>query len=76
MFQEVTKRVADDDEVNELMSVYSDHLQHYEANSEAARQLIAVGQLKADEKLDPVQLAAWTMVSNLVLNLDEVISKN
>ena len=64
------------EEVNELMSVYADHLQHYQANHEAAGQLIAIGESKADENLDPVELAAWTMVGNLVLNLDEVISKN
>jgi hypothetical protein len=40
-----------------------------------ARQLIAVGESKADAKLDPVELAAWTMLANELMNLDEVLTK-
>jgi hypothetical protein len=34
-----------------------------------------VGESKPDDKLNPSELAAWTMVGNLLLNLDEVINK-
>ena len=37
--------------------------------------LISVGELKPDAKLNPSELAAWTMIANLLLNLDEVINK-
>ena len=37
--------------------------------------LIAVGESKPDATLNPSELAAWTMIANLVLNLDEVINK-
>jgi hypothetical protein len=42
---------------------------------EAAKQLIDVGESKPDPTLNLSELAAWTMVANLVLNLDEVITK-
>ena len=42
---------------------------------EAARQLIDVGETRPDPSLNPSELAAWTMVANLMLNLDEVINR-
>jgi hypothetical protein len=34
-----------------------------------------VGETTPDPKLNPSELAAYTMVANLVLNLDEVMNK-
>ena len=39
------------------------------------RKLIAVGESKADPTLDPPTLAAWTMLANELMNLDEVLNK-
>ena len=39
------------------------------------KRIIAVGESAPDPKLNPEELAAWTMVANLVLNLDEVVNK-
>ncbi|MEO2092240.1 MAG: DUF1553 domain-containing protein, partial [Gemmataceae bacterium] len=47
----------------------------YAAKPEEAKKLIAVGEKKADAKLDAGQLAAWTMLCNQLLNLDEVLNK-
>ncbi len=57
------------------MSAYRDHRATYRGDVEAAKRLIEVGESKPDPMLDPSELAAWTMVANLVLNLDEVITK-
>jgi mono/diheme cytochrome c family protein len=76
MFRLCTARQPDPDEAAELVGVFGDHLAHFTANIEAAKRFIEVGELKPDESLDPVELAAWTMVANLILNLDEVVSKN
>jgi len=37
--------------------------------------LLAVGQKRIDEKLNPAEAAAYTMTASLILNLDEVITK-
>ena len=42
---------------------------------EAAKALIEMGESKPDAKLDPSELAAWTMIGNILLNLDEVVTK-
>jgi mono/diheme cytochrome c family protein len=48
---------------------------HYKAKPEEAKKLIAFGESKADPKLDASELAAWTMLANQLLNLDEVLNK-
>ncbi|HND51401.1 MAG TPA: DUF1553 domain-containing protein [Pirellulaceae bacterium] len=48
---------------------------YYQGHADDAKQLIAVGESKADANLDPVALAAWTMTINELLNLDEVLNK-
>ena len=50
-------------------------LAEYKANPAAAKELIAFGESKADAALDPAELAAWTMLVNQVMNLDEVLNK-
>ncbi|MFH1302302.1 MAG: DUF1553 domain-containing protein, partial [Planctomycetota bacterium] len=58
------------------LNTFKDMLSHYQSDPKAATELIAVGESKPDAALNPQELAAWTMVANLVLNLDEVLSKN
>jgi hypothetical protein len=50
-------------------------LKHYKANLVEAKNLLTVGQSPADGKLDPPTLAAWTMLTNELMNLDEVLNK-
>jgi hypothetical protein len=47
----------------------------YNANAGEAQKLIAVGESKPDAALPPAELAAWTMLCNELLNLDEVLNK-
>jgi hypothetical protein len=58
-----------------LVAAYNEHLATYRQNPEAARKLITVGETKPDPRLDACELAAWTMMANIVLNLDEVLNK-
>jgi hypothetical protein len=48
---------------------------HYAAQADDAKKLVAVGESKAESKLPTSQLAAWTMVANELMNLDEVLNK-
>ena len=48
---------------------------YYEAHPADAQALIAVGESKPDASLAPPSLAAWTMLANEVMNLDEVLNK-
>jgi hypothetical protein len=75
LFQAATARRPDTRELAELLTALRDHLANYAKNVEAAKQLVGVGETKADPALNVSDLAAWTMVANLVLNLDEVLCK-
>ena len=48
----------------------------YDADPEAASQAIAHGESRPPAGLAPRELAAWTLVANLMLNLDETITRN
>jgi hypothetical protein len=50
-------------------------LAHYRASEADARALIAVGETPADAALDAGLLAAYTMLVNQLMNLDEVLNK-
>jgi hypothetical protein len=75
VFRLATARKPDAKELAELVSAYKDHLAVYVKDAVAAKKLIAVGESKPDAKLNASELAAMTMVANLILNLDEVINK-
>ncbi|MBM3998839.1 MAG: DUF1553 domain-containing protein [Planctomycetes bacterium] len=74
-FRLATARVPTDAERAVLHETLSAHADRYAADVESARKLIQVGESAPDATLDPAQLAAWTMLGNLILNLDESITK-
>jgi mono/diheme cytochrome c family protein len=75
LFRLTTARKPDAKELTELRAAYRDHLALYRRDAAKAKQLVSVGERKPDAKLNPSELAAWTMIANLVLNLDEVLNK-
>jgi hypothetical protein len=75
MFRLVTARRPDARELAELTGAYRDHLTAFSKDVSAAQKLLAVGETPVDPKLNPRELAAWTLIANLVLNLDEVLNK-
>ncbi|WP_165073035.1 DUF1553 domain-containing protein [Paludisphaera rhizosphaerae] len=54
--------------LDRLFAYYRDH-------PEDAEKLLAVGDSPRDPNLPPAEAAAWTMLANEVLNLDEVLNK-
>uniref|UniRef100_UPI00260C3E8C DUF1553 domain-containing protein n=1 Tax=uncultured Gimesia sp. TaxID=1678688 RepID=UPI00260C3E8C len=58
-----------------LLNVYLESLKHYQANPKAAEELMKVGESPRDEKIDAIQQAAWTVVANTILNLDETLTR-
>jgi mono/diheme cytochrome c family protein len=48
---------------------------YYQSHPGDARALVAVGESKPDARLDAPTLAAWTMLTNELMNLDEVLNQ-
>ncbi|MSU76558.1 MAG: DUF1553 domain-containing protein [Gemmataceae bacterium] len=53
----------------------SDLAAHYQKRPDDARKLITVGESQPDATLNAPTLAAWTMLVNQLMNLDEVLNK-
>ncbi len=47
----------------------------YRSHPDDAAKLIAVGESKPDPAIDAPTLAAWTMLANELMNLDEFLNK-
>jgi Protein of unknown function (DUF1553)/Protein of unknown function (DUF1549)/Planctomycete cytochrome C len=75
MFRLVTARSPGTKDFAELSSALSDLKAHYAKQPDAAKALIAAGESKPDPRFNTTELAAWTMIGNVILNLDEVITK-
>jgi hypothetical protein len=58
-----------------LERAYGGYLAEYRRNPDSAAKLIQVGESKPPAKLDPLELAACTALANVLLNLDEVVTK-
>jgi hypothetical protein len=52
------------------------HLARYREDAEAAQALISAGESKARPELPAAELAAYTLVANMLLNLDETLTRN
>ena len=55
--------------------LYRQQLANYTANREAAERLVSVGDSPRPTDVEPGVLAAWTALGNILLNLDEVVTK-
>ncbi len=75
-FRSVTARVPTKAEQVLLHDTLATHRSHYLKNTEAAQQVLANGESKANSTLPVPEFAAWTMVTNLLLNLDETLNRN
>jgi hypothetical protein len=74
-FRLATARQPDANEVRVLKDIEVQELAQYRRDKDAARKLLDVGESPADAKLDSGELAAWTTVASMILNLDETITK-
>lgn len=70
-FRLVVSRKPLEGELDRLLAFYKEQLAVYERDHLAARQLLGIKQ----DAPDTPELAAWTTVANVLLNMDETISK-
>jgi hypothetical protein len=75
MAERLLARPLSKQEMKIVKSSVGDLLTHYQAEPKEAEKLLAVGDSKPDPKLDAPTLAAYTMVANELMNMDEVLNK-
>jgi len=62
-------------ELHVLTAAIERSIQDFTKDSEAAKELLTLGEAKSDDKLNPAELAAYTTVASTLINLDETITK-
>jgi len=74
-FRLATSRQPRPQELALLVSGWQAHRQRFANDPAAAQKLTSIGQLARGERLDVIELAAYTTVAGMLLNLDETITK-
>ncbi|MFM7113891.1 MAG: DUF1553 domain-containing protein, partial [Planctomycetota bacterium] len=72
----VVSRLPEPDEEKSAVAFLERMLARYGADKEAAGKLVRVGESPVPAGIPEPDLAACTMLANLVLNLDETINRN
>ena len=71
----VLSRLPQPKELEIMNALYEKHLTEFTGNLEAAEALVTTGEAAAIEAVEPNQLAAWTSVARVILNLHETITR-
>ncbi|MGC4002312.1 MAG: DUF1553 domain-containing protein [Pirellulales bacterium] len=74
-FRLTTSRTPNERELEVLTKLHEDSLRRFRERPEAAESFLQVGASRSAETLDRVELAAYTMTANILLNLDEALTR-
>jgi hypothetical protein len=75
-FQQALQRDPDDEELRTLAQLFEKHLKHYRSDPASAAARLKIGAGELPESLDKPELAAWTHVARVLLNLHETITRS
>jgi mono/diheme cytochrome c family protein len=75
VYRRALQRAAKPEEVKLLHELQAKHLAQYQADKGAAAALLNVGAHAAPADIDAAELAAWTSVARVILNLHEGITR-
>ena len=74
-YRTVLARNPSDIERTTLRALLQEHLTEFKAKPEEAKKFLTTGESPRDEELKIGELAAWSMIAHLVLNLSETVTK-
>ena len=74
-WQHALQRNPRAEEIATMDGLLAQHLDFYRQNSEAAAALVKIGNATAPDSLDKAELAAWTHIARVLLNLHETITR-
>ena len=75
-FRMVTSREPRPEELDRLQADLQYYRGHFRDNPKAATSLLAIGERRPDPAINTTRLAAFTLVTNTIMNLDEAIMEN
>ncbi|MBL8827517.1 MAG: DUF1553 domain-containing protein, partial [Planctomycetaceae bacterium] len=75
LYRVVLSRQPTERELKLVRQAFETQLKLYQADPKSAEQAIRVGESQPQGVAPPVETAAWTLTANLVLNLDETVTR-
>jgi hypothetical protein len=75
-YRRALSRDVKKDERTLLLALYEKHLAEYGKDKDAAQKLVGTGEYPMAKDVDLVELAAWTSIARVILNLHETITRN
>jgi hypothetical protein len=75
-WRQVLSRAPRPEEINALQPLLDKQLTEYRCDSAAAQALLKIGQSPLPPEADPAELAAWTNIARVILNLHETITRS
>ncbi|HBJ34305.1 MAG TPA: hypothetical protein DDZ51_05970 [Planctomycetaceae bacterium] len=75
VFRRLLARTASDHEKKILLSAIERSRKEFQDQPEAAAKLLAIGESKRNEQLDPIEHGVWASLALAVMNLDETLTK-
>jgi hypothetical protein len=75
-YRQALSRPIKPEEAQILTALHRKHLDEFTADAKAAQQLVSTGQRPVAKDVDVAELAAWTSVARVILNLHEMITRN
>ena len=75
-FETALSRQTTKQESNVLLEVYAKHLVIFQADTDSAKSLVAVGNATNPTQVDVAEHAAWTSITRIIFNLHESITRN
>lgn len=74
-YRMILSRRPDAAEAESLTKLFGEYHDEFKSDVEAATKLIAAGESPRNTQLDASELGAWTMITHLLLNLSETVTK-
>ena len=74
-FRTMLARRPSESELRQLTSFWQEQHERFRQAPESAAKLVAIGESTRDEQLDAVELAAWTMLTHVLMNLSETVTR-
>ena len=74
-FRLATSRSPRADEIQVLSEAFTQQLEAFSKDPESAEKLLKVGAFQAKPEFNRSELAAWTTIASMILNLDETVTK-
>jgi hypothetical protein len=76
LYRTVLARKPDPDELRIVTASLEKQLAIFQADPAAAKKAIQVGESQPQRLASDTETAAWTMIANLILNMDETVNRN